>query len=317
MQKSCRAGFWKTQPTRRPISASESGRRSAPSTSTRPLPGRAIAREQLDERRLAAPVGPGDGRHRSGGEDRREAVDDRPARLAVAEADVLDGDHAGTPRLGGAAYDGEGRRGRRVGDQPALLEHQIAAGEVDQRQVVLHDQEGPARRAQVEDRRADAVAAALVKVGERLVEDEHRWVEREHGGEGDEALLASGQSSGRAKGEPLEAEPLELAVDPPADLTRLDREVLGPERQLVLHRGHHELVVGILEHHADPRRDGRHAERLDVVPEDAHRAGKRAAERLGSQPGDAVAQGGLAAPGGARDDHRLAGPDAEAHVAQH
>ena len=182
---------------------------------------------------------------------------------------------------------------------------------------MLHDQKGPARRAQVEDRRADAVAAALVEVRERLVEDEHRRVEREHGSEGHEALLTAGQLSRRAEGEPLEAEPPQLAVDPPTDLFRLDREVLGPERQLVLHRGHDELVVRVLEHHADPLRDGRHGERLDVVPKDAHGAGHRAPERLGSQAGEAVAQGGLAAPGGAGDDHRLAGRDAEAHVVQH
>ena len=105
------------------------------------------------------------------------------------------------------------------------------------------------------DDRADPADARVVLAGRRLVEDEHRRLHRQDARQRDE--LPQRQVEVIGVREPRAGQPdrVECRVHGPRGRVRATTEVARPEGDLALDRPVEELVVGVLEHEPDPRRE--------------------------------------------------------------
>ena len=161
---------------------------------------------------------------------------------------------------------------------------------------------------QLADGLHDLRAAVGVKHGGRLVQ--HKAV-RPHGNDacdGDALLLPAGQLIRRGVALFVDAGQFHGFVDAGADLLRRHAEVLRRKGDILLDDGGDDLVVRILEHHADLL-----AHIVEVIfvagvhPLDQHRA------RFGQQNGiEMLCQRGLAAAVRAQHGDKLAAPDVNA-----
>ncbi len=120
----------------------------------------------------------------------------RAARSASASSAKADLDHrAAEPRLelGGVS----------LGDHAAVVDHHDAVREpVGLLEVLRREQHGRAVADQLVDHLPELVAAGRVETGRRLVEEQHRWVGHERGGEVEPAAHAAGvrpQPAGRPR----------------------------------------------------------------------------------------------------------------------
>jgi hypothetical protein len=100
----------------------------------------------------------------------------------------------------------------------------------------------PAPRARVEARR-------------RLVHDQDVGLHGEHRGDGHRALLAAGEVVGRALRQVLSPDARERGGDAGRDVGGREPEVERPEPHVLGHRRQEQLVVRVLEHHADGATD--------------------------------------------------------------
>jgi hypothetical protein len=94
-----------------------------------------------------------------------------------------------------------------------------------------------------------------VQVARRLVEDQDLRAHGQHGGDGHAAPLPEGQVVRGPVGEVGHAHGLEGLDDAGVELRAPDTEVRRTERDVVAHRRHEELVVGVLEDQAHPSPD--------------------------------------------------------------
>ena len=135
-----------------------------------------------------------------------------------------------------------------------------------------HD-DGHAARVEVFADAHEPCAAARIEHRGRFVQDQDLRIHGKHAGDGDALLLPAGKRGGLAVFETDESDFGQGVSHASSDFGGRDPEVLGAERDVVLHERRHDLVVGILEHHARGRTDEEGGVRIGrVVPVDAHRA---------------------------------------------
>ena len=173
-------------------------------------------------------------------------------------------------------------------DHHARLQGEHAVGADDLVHLLGHVHHGEPLGAQVASRRQHLLAPRRVQHRRGLVQDEHAARHGEHAGERRALLLASGEQVGLAPAELGEPEAREHLVDPRLHLRGRPGEVLEAERHVVLDALGHQLVLRVLEEHADVaarahaplvRRAGRGRRRWRPRPRPASRgrpAGARA-----------------------------------------
>ncbi len=88
-----------------------------------------------------------------------------------------------------------------------------------------------------------------VEHGRRLVEHQVLGLHGQRAGDGEALLLPAGEQVRLASLETGEPDGRERFVDATTNLRPLQSEVLGSERDVILHGGRHDLVVGMLKHH--------------------------------------------------------------------
>ena len=154
--------------------------------------------------------------------------------------------------------------------------------------------------------------SARIEHGRGLIEHEHARLHGERTRDGNALFLPARE---RMRLMPLEAhEPhgLERCAHALGDLRGRDTHVLGAESDIVLDERRHELVIGILEHHAHMRAHGvdeRGARRVEAV--DGHAALIRHEQGV-----EVPSKRRLARPVTAEHGQDLAVTDRQAHMGQ-
>ena len=166
------------------------------------------------------------------------------------------------------------------------------------------------------ERLADAhepTAAARVEHGRRLVEHEDFRLHGERACDGDALFLAARKRIGFVRFEPDEADLAKRLAHASCDFGGFDAEVFRAECNVVFDEGGHQLVVGVLEHHAGGGADGvKRAFVGGVHGVDAH------ASLIGDEQGvDMFGEGGLSRPVAAEDADEFPRGDADGYVAEH
>ena len=90
-----------------------------------------------------------------------------------------------------------------------------------------------------------------VKEGGRLVKEHHRGLHREHRRERRHALFAAGDLERRLAAQMFDMQQGEALVHAPRHLLLGEPHIARAEGDIVVDRGHKELVVGVLEEDAD------------------------------------------------------------------
>jgi len=157
------------------------------------------------------------------------------------------------------------------------------------------------------DSRKHLAAALRVEHGSRLVEHD---AARPHGDDarnGDALLLSAGQKMRRVLAVVVHADEPERLVHAAADLVRGYAEILGREGDILLHHVGDDLVVGVLEDHADAAAD---LQQQILIPRvhavDRHAATLRQQDRV-----EVFGQRRLSAAVVAQDRHKAALLDRE------
>jgi hypothetical protein len=147
-----------------------------------------------------------------------------------------------------------------------------------------------------------------VEGGQRLVEQQHPWLDGERPGQGDPLLLAPGQLVRELAGLRRQPDHLEQLVRTPPPLGRA--HLAHPQAEPhVLQRGHVREQAVALEHHAHVALGRRH--RRDVLAVHGHRAAVRDLE-----PGQDPQRRGLAAAGRAEQRDKLTRRDLQRQAFQ-
>jgi hypothetical protein len=178
-------------------------------------------------------------------------------------------------------------------DDPVDQVQRVADAVLDQYQGAVAD---------LADGLADQVGVGRVEVRGRLVEEYERRFQRQHAGQRQPLLLATGQGVGAAVPAVRERAFQQRVVHAWPDPRRGYRMVFQPERDVVAGAGHDELGLGVLEHDAGRAVDAEFPRPLAGV--------------LGEQAGECGEQGALAGAGGAQQQYPLAALDAQVDVAQ-
>lgn len=140
-------------------------------------------------------------------------------------------------------------QGRPVGHDLALMDDNGARAEVkNEIEVVGGDDPGVVKGGQEFD---EAAAGGRIETGRRLIHDQNLRLHRQDRGDGDGALLATGEAIGRAVSEMFGADALESGSDATFDLVKGKTEIQGAKGDIIPHRRHEELIVRILKEHAD------------------------------------------------------------------
>ena len=196
-----------------------------------------------------------------------------------------------------------------VGGEVAAGEDEGAAAERGgDLEVVCGDEHGFGPALQQLD---DALSGAGVEAGGGFVEDEDRWFGDEDGSEGGQASFAAGEVVCGAICGVVEAEVIECLTGPALGVGGRVSVVEGAEGDVFEEGRQEELVVGVLEHEADPAADVPGGVVLDGGPVDVDAAG------LGEEePVEVEEEGALPRAVGAEERHALAWLDREGQVAQ-
>ena len=189
-------------------------------------------------------------------------------------------------------------------DDPVGIDDLVhAVGHVDDRDPLLPE---------VPEDVENPLAPRRVEIGSGLVENHIGRPHGQHAGYGHKALFASRQRVGGALGKPEHPHRLQGHPHPPADLRGRKAEVARPEGDVLLDAHPHDLVVGVLEDHADAPADlavGLGVFRVEAVDEDL--------PLLRDEQGvEVFHEGGFPAPVGADDGHVLPLGDFQAHPLQ-
>ena len=159
----------------------------------------------------------------------------------------------------------------------------------------------------------ETLAAAGVQHRRGLVQHQYRRVHGKHPGDSHPLLLAAGKRRGLTTVEALQPHFPERSDDPLLQLVGGHAQVLRPEGHVVFHYACHQLVVGVLEHHARMASDVEGAARVVGLPPQ-----HRHAPRVGQQQRvDVPGQRGLARSVAPQDAQELAPGNGQVHVAQH
>ena len=97
----------------------------------------------------------------------------------------------------------------------------------------------------------ERLARGRVQIGGRLVEQQDFRLHRQHAGERGSPALAGAQVVRRAVALPVETHLRQAAIHPGAHSLGVKSHVQRAEGYVLLDRRHEDLVVGILEEHAD------------------------------------------------------------------
>ncbi len=149
-------------------------------------------------------------------------------------------------------------------------------------------------------------AQRRVKIGQRLVEQEHPGIAHDRAPERHALALPARELARLAREQRLDAEDVGSVVHAPLDLGLLELAHLQPEGHVVVH-AHVRVERVVLEHHGDVAVHRRKI--VDHFSVDADLAG---ADLL--QPGDHAQRGGLAAARRAHQHDELAVADLEVDV---
>ncbi len=190
--------------------------------------------------------------------------------------------------------------------------HDHAVGVLrDQLHVVGDDQDRPSLVVELTQESQQLVGPRAVLPEGRFVQREHGRTRHQRGADGEAPLLAAGEQERvrlRLAGEPESREERFGAV---ADLIVGQMLKAQAVRDLVEHGVRDELVLGVLEDEADPRRECAGVGAADVESVDVDRAARR-----GDDPGDRLDETGLACAVRADDGNELAAADVEVDMMQ-
>ena len=214
-------------------------------------------------------------------------------------------DEAGHELVGGPAVELH-----RLADllDPAVLHDHDAVAQRHRLDLVVGDVDGRRLQPIVQLLELDAHLHAQlgVEVGQRLVEQEHLRVADDGPADRDALALAARELARLALEQLLDAEDLGGVLHALLDLGLGELAHLQPERHVVVD-GHVRVERVVLEHHRDVPVLGRQV--VDHAVADVDLAGR---DLL--QPRHHPQGGGLAAAGGADQDHELLVPDVQVHV---
>ena len=155
---------------------------------------------------------------------------------------------------------------------------------------------------------AQLLAYLGIQRAERLVEQQHRRLDRQRPGQRHPLALAAGELRGQPVGELLQVDQSEQLVDPGTDLRLRPVPDLQSERDVAPHRQVLERRV-VLEDEADVALLRRQVGGVDVLDLDPAGVGLLEA-------GDDAQEGRLATAGGAEQGRELPGRDAEGDVVE-
>ena len=168
---------------------------------------------------------------------------------------------------------GEELGGRGVGHHPPAGQDDRAVAEgAGEQEVVGHDDHRPRDPGQ---QLQELSPGAGVEVGRRLVEHEQLRPHGEDGGDRRPPALALRQRVGGAARRARQAHRGEGVLDPRGNLVAAQSQVERPERHVLAHGRHEQLVVRVLEHEADPRPQRPRVRRAHRQAGDLQLAGRR------------------------------------------
>jgi len=201
---------------------------------------------------------------------------------------------------------------RGVEQEAAVLEKDDAVGDGERPLGALlgeHD-----RRAERLDLGEQARGRLGVELGRRLVEQDELRPHGQGGREADPLQLPAGELVRAPPGQVLRADCPERAVHPWPDLRGRGAEVLEPERDVVAHERHEDLILRILEDRRDGAREVGRARMSRVQPPDLDAAGEAPAVKVRHEAGQRPQERRLPGPGRAEQRHDLARLDRQGHV---
>ena len=140
--------------------------------------------------------------------------------------------------------------GRALKRHVPALHHDDAVGLRRLFHEVRDHDDGHAALVQLVAHAHQARAPARIQHGRRLVKHQHRRIHGQHAGNGHALLLSAGQRVrlvALKAGKPHILKRLRHAF---AQLRRGDTQVFGAEGHVVFHQRRHQLIVGVLKHHA-------------------------------------------------------------------
>ena len=133
--------------------------------------------------------------------------------------------------------------GRVRNHYPPIQYHRPAAKRLSEAQVVRHDE---LRDCEATENLEEFLSARRIEVRCRLVEDDDFRLHGQHTGNRHPPLLTKGEVVGRPVRQIGYLDSSQRPLHTLLQLFALDAEVLGPERDVLGHRRHEELVVGVL-----------------------------------------------------------------------
>ena len=162
----------------------------------------------------------------------------------------------------------------------------------------------------------ERLRAGRVELRRRLVQQQQVRMHRQSRGQANALELASRELRGPPRGQRQRPYGGERPFDPSSDLGSRHAGVLEPERHLVGHGGHDDLVFGILEHARDPPGEVGRSPPTRVEPADEHRAFEPASVEMRHERCKRTKEGRLARARRAEECDPLAWIDPERHLGE-
>ncbi len=204
-------------------------------------------------------------------------------------------------------------RGRTVGGDFALAQHDYPIGGAQFLGLVFDYDQAQALRAQLGDQVEDFRPALGIEIGGRLVEHDHRRPQRQHRRNRKALLLAAGKRGWIAMLEAAQSNGLQRGNDSAVHLGTVHADLFHRESDFVRDVGGKQLRLEILENHSHLRRDVADAKMPERLACNANRAAKIAVLELRDDAIEAFGKRGLARARRAHHANRLTGGLHEAY----
>lgn len=93
--------------------------------------------------------------------------------------------------------------------------------------------------------------AGVVEIGERLIENENRWLHGQHTGDGKSSFFASGEGVGSSVRQVFETDSHQALPSTDFDFVSTQSQIFGAEGDIACNRLSNDLAIGVLKYHAD------------------------------------------------------------------
>ena len=203
--------------------------------------------------------------------------------------------------------------GRAQGRQ---IEHTVGVLH-DALQPVLAQHDGqPQILVEVTERDEHLLGRLRIELRGRLVQHQHFGLQRQHRSKRHALLLAAGKRADAPAAQVRDAHLIQHLFDALAHGGRRQGEVFHGERQLILHRVHHKLRLGILKDKAHQIRHAARGQRGRVAAEYVDLSRPPAAVEMRHQSVEAAQKGRFARARRPHHQHKLAGLDRRREIGQ-